>query len=219
MLAALYLLYRIALPRQTETKKGEDVSVKQEIDMANVIGKSRFVMQYQSQYRQTSAAISETENATEKQDIFASETEERQSAVIPTDELDEVFDENVNPEILSIPLDFHTEEIDFEIEEAEELNQALGQETAFAEGFDYDELQTVAQAVKSQPETVNEQTGRTIIELEHTNMLDLLANGDESKTSWIKTIIDRCVQSAMPATESNEMNTDYGDFEISDFLS
>ncbi|MDR2680861.1 MAG: hypothetical protein LBC47_08650 [Tannerella sp.] len=223
MLAALYLLYRIAFPKHVETKKDRDVQHEKPNTVPDVMGKSRFVLHDGSQSVQTPATILETENVTEKADIFAAKTEERKSAVIPTDELDEVFDENVNPEIMSIPLDEHgdgdEDEIDFGIEEAEEQNRASGQERAFAEGFDYDELQTVAKAVNEQPETVSEKTVRTIVALEHTDMFDLLANGDEGKMNWIKTIIDRHVQSTMPETENEEINTDYGDFELSDFLS
>jgi hypothetical protein len=219
MPVALYLLYRIAYPKQANAKKSDDKIVEQATKIThNVMGKSRFVLPDRSQYQQSSATISKTENVAEKEDIFAAESEDKPLAIIPPEELDEVFDENVNPEIMSIPLAVYTDEIDFE-EEAEELNRTTGQETVFAEGFDYDELQTVAKAVKEQPEEVSEKTAEMVVSLKHTDIFEQIVNGDEGKMIWIKTIIDRHVQSTMPEMEDKEINTDYGDFEVSDFLS
>ena len=219
MFIALYLLYRIAFPKHTDTKKDDNIPEKQINPACNVMGESRFVLHDSSHSTQTSATIRETEEVIEKANIFASETEKQRSAVISADELDRVFDDN--PEIMSIPLDGNSDEneVDFDIEEIEELNRATGQKADFAEGFDYDELQTVAKAVKEQSETVSEQAGRTIVALEHTDIFELLADNDEGTINWIKKIIDRHVQTTMPEMEDKEINTDYGDFEIADFLS
>ncbi|MDR1984732.1 MAG: hypothetical protein LBQ28_07915 [Prevotellaceae bacterium] len=222
MLAALYLLYRIAYPKQMDIKKSDAIPEKEEKADCDVMGKSRFVLPDRSQPQQSPATILETEKANEKADIFATETEEQQSAAISADELDEVFGENVNPEILSIPLDDSSDDDDIDYaseEETEELNMVLGNDAALADGFDYDELQSTVKIVKEQPETVDEKTGRIMVELEHTDMFEMLVSGNESKMNWIKSVIDRQVQSMIPETENETSDIDYGNFDIADFLS
>jgi hypothetical protein len=232
MLAALYLLYRIACPKQPDTAKGGgDIPRKEEKPARSVIGKSRFVLPARSQPLQTTATEMDIEKSEEKPAIFAAETEEKRSAEIPAEELDEAFGKDGNPGIMSIPLDYPDIEIDddedgdinFEAEEAEEAEEpgkVAGHEAIYADGYDFDDLQTVAQAVREQPETVSEQTGKTLVALEHTELLALLAGDDNSKVNWIKMVIDRHVQSTTPETETEvSTNTDYGDFEIADFLS
>jgi hypothetical protein len=222
MLIALYLLYRIAYPKQADTKKDDAVPETETKPAGNVMGKSRFVLPDRSQPLQTPATSLKTEKPEEKAVTFAPEIEEKQSAVIPAEQLDEVFGADDNSEIMSISLDdnFDDNDIDFDAEEeTEELNRTLGHETMYAEGIDYDELQTVVKVVKEQPETVNAETGRTLADLEHTDMFELLVSGDEGKMNWIKTVIDRHIQNTTPDAESKEINTDYGDFDVADFLS
>ncbi|GHT01119.1 hypothetical protein FACS189421_13670 [Bacteroidia bacterium] len=146
---------------------------------------------------------------------------EKPSAVIPPEELDEVFADEPNPEILSIPLDDDDEEIDYKAEEEEaELGRTLGHGTVMAEGIDYDKLQTAVKAVMEQPEDVSEETGRTIVELENTDMFEMLVSGDEGKMNWIKAVVERNIQKVMPETEdeTSGANFDYGDFDVADYV-
>jgi hypothetical protein len=164
----------------------------------------------------------ETEKVIEKPDIFAAGIAEQRLAEIPAGELDEVFGNDVNPEIMSIPLENPVDEndVNFDEEEAEEVKRALGHEAIYAEGVDFGDLQTVAKAVGEQPETIDEQTVKTLVALEHTELLALLAGGEDGKMNWIKTVIDRHTQSTTPETETEvSTNTDYGDFEVADYLS
>jgi hypothetical protein len=231
MLAALYLLYRIAYPKQSGTAKGGgNIPRKEEKPSRSVMGKSRFVLPDRSKPLQTPAIHTDIEKSEEKSYIFAAENGEKRSAKIPAGELDEVFREDGNPEIMSIPLDYSDIEIDdddddsdidFEAEaEAEELNRTDGHEAAYADGYDFDDLQTVAQAVREQPETVDEQTGKTLVALENTELLVLLAGDDDGKASWVRAIIDRQIQLTMPQMEAEtSITTDYGDFEAADYFS
>ncbi|GAB6013461.1 hypothetical protein [Viscerimonas tarda] len=222
MLAALFLLYRIAYPKQADTKKGNDTAPPEKPKVANdVMGKSRFVLPDRSKPLQTPATLEETETTSEKPVIFAAETEEKPSGIIPSEELDEVFADEPNPEILSIPLDDDDEEIDYEAEEEEaELGRTLGHEAVMAEGIDYDKLQTAVKAVMEQPEDVSEETGRTIVELENTDMFEMLVSGDEGKMNWIKAVVERNIQKVMPETEDETSGTnyDYGDFDVADYV-
>ena len=219
MLIALYLLYRIAFPKQPSTQAGDNVSEKGTNIARSVMGKSRFVLPDRSKPFQTPAISGDAESNAIKAVTFALENQEKRPAVIPPDELDRVFAEEPNPEDLDIPPDDEDEtEIDLTAEEDEEWNRGLGHEAMFADGLDFDDLQHVAKVVREQPETVNRETGAKIVAMEHTDMFETLVSGDEGKMNWIKSVIDRHFQSILPETESKTSETDYGNFDIADFL-
>ena len=145
---------------------------------------------------------------------------------IPDEELDNAFDDGSNQEIMSIPLETVSDEedtIDFEAEEDEEIHQILGQEPVFADGTDFDDLQTVVNVVREQPDEVSEETGNLLAELENTDMFEMLVSGDAGKASWIKSIVERSIRNRIPETEnvvndiSNAKEKDYDAF-IDDFV-
>jgi hypothetical protein len=219
MLTALFLLYRIACPKQADTKKGNDtVPPEKPESVADAIGKSRFVLPARSKPLQTPATSLKTEKGEEKALIFAVGIGEKPSGIIPENELDGIFGNAPNPEILSIPLERET---DYEDEEAEELNGTLGYGAIEAEGVGFDELQTAVQAVTEQPDEVSEETGKTIVALENTGMFERLVSGDEGKMNWIKAVVERHIQNTMPEAENETSGTDdsYGDFDVAGFLS
>jgi len=220
LLVALYFLYRIAYPKQTLSKKNDDIPEKRAKNIHNIMGKSRFVLPDRSKPLQTPATSFESDNKEDKPSIFASETEEKRSAAVPPDKLDEVFANDPDPDELDIPPDDENEDaIDYTAEEeAEELNSIQGREVMFAEGLDYDDLKQISKVVKEQPKSVNEETGKTLTALENTDMFEMLVSGDEGKRNWIQAIIDRNIRNRMPETESKTSGMDYGDFDIADFI-
>ncbi|MDR0836393.1 MAG: DUF4122 domain-containing protein [Tannerella sp.] len=224
MLAALFLLYRIAYPKQTDTKKGGNPAPPEKPKAVNdVMGKSRFVLPDRNKPLQAPATAQKTETTSEKAITFAAETVGQPSKAIPANELNKVFSNEPNLEILSIPLENETDdesEIDFEVEEeAEELNRTLGHEAVIAEGLDYDKLQTAVKVVMEQPEDVSAETAQTLLNLKDTDMFEMLVSGNESKMNWIKSVVERHIQNTMPETDTENEITDYGDFEVADFIS
>jgi hypothetical protein len=150
---------------------------------------------------------------------FVPENETKRSAVIPHEKLEEVFD----PDDLEISPDEDEKELDLEAgEETEGLQQVEG----LAEGMDFEDLHEVAKVVEEQPKTVSRETGAKMVELEHTDMFEALASGNEGKMNWIKSVIDRHVQDTIPETvpetelkpESKISDAEYGNFDIADFL-
>jgi hypothetical protein len=213
MFVALYLLYRIACPKQVDTQK-DDTSPeesKQKKNIADVMGKSRFVLPERSKPLQTPATSLATEKQDEKEDMFAAETAEKPSRLIPESELDELFYGEPDPETLTIPPDETDEdEIDYEAEEeAENLNRTLGHIAAMAEGVDYDKLQAAVKVVKEQPGEVSEETAGTIAELENTDVFEQLVSGDDGKADWIKAVVERHLLNTMPETENETSGMDY----------
>ncbi|MDR0413482.1 MAG: hypothetical protein LBH61_06770, partial [Dysgonamonadaceae bacterium] len=214
--------------QQGTTKGGVENPPKEEKPDRSVMGKSRFVLPDRSKPLQTPAIQTDIEKNEEKSYIFAAGTENRKQVAIPSNELDEAFGKDSNPEIIpdysdiEIDDDDDNGDIDFEAEEAEELGRVEGSGAMYADGYDFNDLQTVAKAVREQPETVDGQTGKTLVALEHTELLILLAEGDEGKANWTRAIIDRQVQRKMSEMETKtevSTNTDYGDFEAADYFS
>ena len=223
MFLALYFLYRIAYPKQCGTKKDNDFSQKEVKSTQSVMGKSRFVLPDRSQSQPTASTILKTEKEPKKDSTFAAESPKKQSAIIPIEQLDELFEGESNFEIMSLPLEQENEneaenEIDVEAEEAEEIRQVLGHEIMLADGIDFDDLQAVVQIVKEQPDEISEKTAETLAALENTDMFELLVSGSESKANWIKLVVERNIQNKQPEAEAIVSEMDYGDFEITDFL-
>jgi hypothetical protein len=224
MLAALFLLYRIAYPKQANTTK-DDTRPKepdQAKTVADVMGKSRYVLPDRSKPLQTPATSLRTEKQEKKEDIFATGTAEKPSGVIPENELDGVFAGEPDPEFLSIPLDeTDDDETDYGAEEeAEELGQTLGGEAIPAEGVDYDRLQTAVRAVMEQSGEVSEETAQTLEKLENTDVFEQLVSGDGGKANWIKAVVERHIRNTTPETEDETSGDyDYGDFDTADYLS
>ena len=216
LLIALFLLYRIAYPKQPVEKKDNAVLPSTSKPLPEVIVKSRFVLPSRSQPLPTPASSQDSESEAKKAAIFAAESAENRQKVNPKERLNETFEDG------QIETDSDDEiDIDLEAEEAEELERALGHEAIYADGIDYSDLQTVAQVLKEQPEEVSVKTAKTIRALEDTEVLEMLTAGKESLKNWVELVVARSIQKTKPETEANSFNhsdkTDYSDF-VSDFL-
>jgi hypothetical protein len=224
MLIALFLLYRIAYPKQSVGKKENKVLPEKSKSLPDVIGKSRFVLPRRSKPLQTPATSQDSESEVEKAVIFAAENAENRKKVIPTEQLDEVFADKQNEanddDELDIDIDDDDNEadIDLDAEEAEELARTLGQETIYADGVDFNDLQEVAKVVQEQPEELSERMANAIKALENTEMLERLTSGNENQMNWIKTVVGRNSEKEPPQAQDENFDApDYGDF-ISDFV-
>jgi hypothetical protein len=210
---ALYLLYRIAFPKSTNSKSNNDIPLKRETDTGDVIGKSLYVRPH-SQPRTTPATPLKTENQAEKAITFAPEIENR-TAIIPPEELNKVFrtapeDETFDESELEIE-DDENEEVDLE-EEAEELQQMMGEEAKIAGGFTFDEM---AEAIKTpnHPEI--------LYSLSKTDMFEQLVSGDAGRAAKINAILDHYEQSLLveETADNKKTDNDYSNFDIRNFLS
>jgi hypothetical protein len=214
MLVALFLLYRIAYPKQQVAKKGDDVPEKKEIDAGEMVGKSHFVRPVVSQPQTTPATALNTEKQEEKANTLAPENEKIE-AIIPFDRLDKIFgDEQPDEDDLDIEPDENeygtnepdtdepdTEEPDAE-EEAEELRQILGQAAELADGFSIEDMEDAAKAI----DTPTDENANILYRVERTDMFEKLVSGDEAKRQRITAVIDRHIKSLFPevANESSD---------------
>lgn len=229
LFVSVYLLYCIAFPKQPETKKEIDTPQKKETDLSGVVMKRRFVRPDFSQPQATHTMLAKDDILEKNPYMFAAETEKTGLGVISTGKLDELFEEEPNPEDLEIDSDddasapLSTGEIDLEAEEESEQSNRV-HSAMLAEGLEYDDLHEVAKVIKLQPETVSVKTAATMAALEHTDMFELLVSVDESKANWIKSVIDRHVQTVesetdnSTKTENETSDSEYYNFDVADFL-
>jgi hypothetical protein len=215
----LFLLYRIAFTKQPEEEKqNSDVPRNRETNPSEAVVKNRFVRPLPSQPQPTPATSLKTDKQEKKPDIFAAGNE-KGNAVIPPDKLDDVFDNEPNPEELDISPDDEDEtsepEPDAE-EESEDLRQTLGREAELADGMSIEEMESATEAVNN---PTDEKAG-LLLKIEPTDMFEQIVSGDEGKQARIKAIIDRHIQRMNPELEDKEddSDNDLENFDVMKFL-
>jgi hypothetical protein len=92
----------------------------------------------------------------------------------------------------------------------------MEQGAELASGMSIEEMTEAAKAIDSP----SDEKAGILFKVEKTDMFEKLVSGDEWKAERIKAIIDRHVQSIFSGTESkiSDTDTDYGNFDIADFL-
>jgi hypothetical protein len=227
MLAVLYLLYRIAVPKQKGMKKENATPSKTPIDINEVVVKSRFVLPDRSNTAQHADSKDESGKPEEKQDIFAAETEKKEVA-IPPDRLDDAFASEPNPDDLDIepgenevgaddePNAEREADVDGE-EEAEELRQTLGRDAERAGGWSVEEMVAAVEAVQNP----TDEKAAILLKAEKTDLFEQLISGDEAKADRITDIVSRHVKKLYPEEETEtDGNSDLDKFDVAaDFLS
>jgi len=215
-LATLHYLYRIICPKQKDLQKSDKMPANDNETVPSVMGKSRFVLPDRSKPLQTPATSTEFENIEKKPYIFAPGNENR-NAVIPTEKLDEVFEDKINPDELEIePDENEKDDKENETVDLEDENAELEQGAELASGMSIEEMTEAAKAIDN---PTDEKAG-ILFKVEKTDMFEQLVSGDELKAERIKAIIDRHVQSIYSETESRISGTDtnYTDFDVAEFL-
>jgi hypothetical protein len=222
IIISLYLIYRLSFPRQAKNRPGNETPPPNTPDGDEAVIKNRFVLPARSNLAQHDDRKKESDKQDENASIFAVGNE-KSNAVIPPEELGEVFAEDVNPDDLDIEPDVNETDNDSELdadEEAEEIRQSAGEIEGYAEGFTYDELATVIHEA-DQPEAMTKAVVETLRDLSQTDMFEQLVSGDTDRASRIASILDRSEQSLASWDEDAEddKNGEYKDFDITQFLS
>ena len=214
---ALYLLWRFLFSKKTVYKNDSEKEDEKQKKLPNIMGKSSFVMPDLRQPLPTPAKNQKNKKAEENESTFANATEEKKSVAIPTDELDETFEDEKNPVVMTIPLEEEVNDIDLE-EEAEEIRQAVGQDINYAEGIGFEDLHKAVDVVNEMPENVNQDVVNTFKSVEETDMFEVLASGERSKVDWIKSVLKRSEERIAVNANNSISEIDYGDFDVADVL-
>jgi len=212
ILLSLYLIYRLSFPKQTSKGQGNETPPSEAKDDYGAVVKKRYVLPSQSNSKRRDDNRQESDKQYEKANIFAAGNSKPDASVIPKEELNEVFGEEVNPEELDIEPDESetdgSEAPDAE-EEAEEIRQSVGAMEGYAEGYTYGELTEAIHDAGKQTEAVSKATVETLRSLTGTDMFEQLVSSHQGRALQIASILDRSEQSLV--TDSNL--ADNGDME------
>lgn len=171
------------------------------------------------------ATEEEKEKAVEKDDTFVPEPE-KHPLQVPDEELDEVFN-NTPPEgEENEPMDI---DVSLDYEEEDERLQGCGASGAIASGVSFEDMCAAVKVLAKAKETVSEQeekeAGRTLTELQHTDMFEQLTANHPQRAERVTELINRHMenfrQEREPVTEvyDNETNGNIpDDFGINDIV-
>jgi hypothetical protein len=170
----------------------------------------------------TPATSENSDKQDENSPIFAAGNEKK-DAVIPPEELPEIFGEDINPDDLDIEPDANETDSDDEPdadEEAEEIRQSAGEIEGYAEEFTYDELATVIRDT-DKPEAMTKAAEETLRDLAQTDMFEQLVSDNAGRAARIAAVLDHSEQSLASQDEdaAESKDNEYKDFDITQFLS
>ena len=170
---------------------------------AEIIGRSHFRMKAkepESAKRTPQAATDgKTEPAMEKAATFASETENRTSARIPDDKLDEAFE---HLEIPDIPLEYEDEDDDY-IDEDGSLGAG---DRRYAAGASVEALDAAMKTARdpSADDSERRQAGRLFGQMQGTEFFDRLVSGSADIAEKITGLMDYYLSPPFPTAGNTE---------------
>lgn len=224
--AGVYLQYEKWKRRKTE-KNAADILPRKDAPMTEILGKSNFVLPASVPLNATlkplEATEKESENTVEKDDTFVAESE-KHPLQVPDEELDEIFSdappegEDNGPMDIDVSLDYEDEEL-----------QGCSAPGAMASGVSFEDMCAAVKVLGKAKETVSEQeekeAGRTLTELQHTDMFEQLVAKHPQRAERVTELINRHMenfrQEREPVTEENDNGTNGivpDDFGINDIV-
>jgi hypothetical protein len=226
--AAVYLQFEKWKRRKAE-KNAAAILPRKDASITEILGKSSFVLSVSVPLNATlkplEATEEEKEKAVEKDDTFVPEPE-KHPLQVPDEELDEVFN-NTPPEgEENEPMDI---DVSLDYEEEDERLQGCGASGAIASGVSFEDMCAAVKVLAKAKETVSEQeekeAGRTLTELQHTDMFEQLTANHPQRAERVTELINRHMenfrQEREPVTEvyDNETNGNIpDDFGINDIV-
>jgi hypothetical protein len=225
IILSLYLIYRLSFSGRAGNTEERKTSPASPPDSYEPVVKSRFVLPDRSSSAQHDDRTKNSDIQDEKPPIFATGNDNPPPAVIPPDELDDVFDEDVNPQDLDLERDENEtgedDGLDLDAdEEAEEIRQSVGDIEGYAGGFTYDELVTVFHESDKQPEAMTSAAVETLRSLSQTDIFEQSVSGNAGKYARIAAVLDRNEKILAERNEDATGDSDNGfsDFDIGQFL-
>lgn len=172
-------------------------------DVPDIVGKSSFKMRTATPIAAIptpqAATDGKTKPATEKAATFAPETENRTSARIPDDKLDEAFE---HLEIPDIPLEYEDED-DGYIDEEVPLGASRRR---YASGASFEELDAAVRTARdpSADDAERRQAGRLFGQMQGTEFFDRLVSGSADIAEKITGLMDYYLSPPLPTAGDSE---------------
>jgi len=217
LLISQFIIYRIAFPKKSKTKRDDDTPQKRETDISEVVVKTRFVRPENVQSPKTYTTSLSTEIQEDMPNVPAVGNEIK-DAVIPPEKIDKVFADNPNPDELDIPPD-DDDEPDLEDESAD-LQQTTDVDAGMADGLTIEEMTETIEAI-ADPSDGN---AELLYRVEKTDMFEQLVSDDEAKAARINAIVERYVHNLYAEVEKNEEtgegtnSNEWDNFDVFSFL-
>lgn len=226
--AAVYLQFEKWKRRKAE-KNAAAILPRKDASITEILGKSSFVLSVSVPLNATlkplEATEEEKEKAVEKDDTFVPEPE-KHPLQVPDEELDEVFNNTPLEGEENEPMDI---DVSLDYEEEDERLQGCGASGAIASGVSFEDMCAAVKVLAKAKETVSEQeekeAGRTLTELQHTDMFEQLTANHPQRAERVTELINRHMenfrQEREPVTEvyDNETNGNIpDDFGINDIV-
>lgn len=226
--AGVYLQYEKWRHRKTE-KNATDILPRKDAPMTEILGKSNFVlpvsMPLDTTLKPREATEKENGKAAEKDDTFVAEPEKYPLQVLD-EELDGIFNDTTPEGEDNEPMDI---DVSLDYEEEEEELQGCNVPGAMASGVSFEDMCAAVKVLGKAKETVSEQeekeAGRTLTELQHTEMFEQLVINHPQRAERVTELINRHMESFRqerePVTEENDNVTDGSipnDFGINDIV-
>lgn len=189
----LFLCYERWKRRKTERTVSSILPKKNGLT-AEIIGKSKFVLPaskpLDATLKPVGATAENTDNQVKKDSTFVPASENHPLQV-PNEELDEMFTdappegENNDPMDVDMSMDY---------DEDEDEDTAQAQPTASASGISFDAMCAAVKVLNQPKGTVSEQeerqAGRTLSELQHTNVMQQITSGEPKKNDRVSELIN-----------------------------
>ncbi|WP_373804062.1 MULTISPECIES: hypothetical protein [Bacteroidales] len=197
---------------------------------SDIVGKSRFDLSASKPLttnpKPLAASSQKTENPDGKADNFAPPNEERPTAEVPPDELNEIFSDTLSeeenpPMAIDYPLEYETES---DLEEEEEVAGMAG--AALASGVRFEDLGNVVRTVNQADSTTPQQrqkAGETLLEIRQTDLFEQLVSGKPDAKRMVTDLITESLAAfyERKEQEAGMVGSDRkapADFNINDYI-
>lgn len=226
--AAVYLQYE-KWKRRRAARNAAAILPRNTVPATGILGKSNFVLPASVPLNTTlkplEATKEESGKGTEKDDTFVAEPE-KHPLQVPDEELDELFNDAPPEGTDNEPMDI---DVSLDYEDEDEEAAGCSEPGAMASGVSFEDMCAAVKVLGKAKETVSEQeekeAGRTLTELQHTDMFEQLVANHPQRAERVTELINRHMENYRQEQADEADENGYGvdgdvpdDFSIADIV-
>ena len=180
--------------RRKAARNAAAILPRKDAPVAGILGKSHFVLPVtvplDATLKPLKATENESEKGVEKDDTFVAEPE-KHPLQVPDEELDGIFNDALPEGADNEPMDI---DVSLDYEEEDEELQGCSEPGAMASGVSFEDMCAAVKVLGKAKETVSEQeeqeAGRTLTELQHTDMFEQLVASHPQRAERVTELIN-----------------------------